>query len=82
MLALYVSEEDTTPVGVFLTERGKFRTLVEVSSPSTYGKEKIAQTIFDSLTTGITKPGEKGLINANKAKTEHKKSHKGMSPGS
>jgi hypothetical protein len=82
MLALYVSEEDTTPVGVFLTERGKFRTLVEVSSPSTYGKEIIAKTIFASLRIGITKLPEKGLIDASKAKTEHKKSHQGMSPGS
>jgi len=50
MLALYVSEEDTTPVGVFLTEQSKTVTLVEVSSPSTYGKEKIAKLLFDTLT--------------------------------
>jgi len=75
MLAVYVSEEDTTPVGVFLTETSKNRTLVEVSGPSTYGKEIISKAIFESLTTGTTKPVQKGLINASKAKTEHKKSH-------
>ena len=68
MLALYVSEEDTTPVGIFLTERGKEKTLVEVSSPSTYAKEKIAKTIFNALTTGIIPTEEKGQINAGKLK--------------
>ena len=72
MLAVYVSEEDTTPVGIFLTENGKFRTLVEVSSPSIYGKETISKAIFESLLTGKTKPAQKGLIDANKIKTGHK----------
>lgn len=68
MLAVYVSEEDTTPAGIFLTERGKDVTLVEVSSPSTYAKEKIAKTIFDALTTGIIPTEEKGQIDAGKLK--------------
>jgi len=79
MLALYISEDDTAPVGVFLTEAGRERTLVEVSSPSTYAKERIAKTIFDYLITGIKKPAEKGLIDADKGKAGHKKSHQGMS---
>jgi len=68
MLAVYISEEDTTPVGLFLTEKGKDTTLVEVASPSIYGKEKIAQTVFQALITGIINPEEKGKINAGKLK--------------
>ena len=55
MIAIYVSEEDTTPVGVFLTDRGMSSTLVEVSSPSIYGKEKIAKLLFDTLTRELKK---------------------------
>jgi hypothetical protein len=55
MIAIYVSEEDTTPVGIFLTERGFNSTFVEVSSPSTYGKEKIAKLLFDTLTKELKK---------------------------
>lgn len=70
MLAIYVSEEDTTPVGVFFTGAGAGRTLVEVSSPSVYGKETIFRIINESLTTGITKPPQKGLFDAGKEKKE------------
>ena len=55
MIAIYVSEEDTTPVGVFLTDRGMSSTFVEVSSPSIYGKEKIAKLLFDTLTRELKK---------------------------
>ncbi len=78
MLALYISEEDTTPVGIFLTETGKEKTLVEVSSPSTYGKEFIFKLVFDGLTGKLNPALKKGSIDANKTQTEHKKSHFGM----
>lgn len=68
LIALYVSEEDTTPVGVFLSEVDKTNTRVEVSSPSTYDKEFIAQIVFGSL-SGTIKPGKgKGKIDAKKTK--------------
>lgn len=41
MLAIYLSKEDTTPVGLFLKEIDANHTQVEVSSPSTYAKEFI-----------------------------------------
>ena len=48
MIAVYVSETDTTPVGVFMTiaEGG---TLVEVSSPSAFAKDDIAEKLFADL---------------------------------
>lgn len=42
MIAVYISEIDTTPVGLFFKEIDKDSTQVEVSSPSTYAKEFIA----------------------------------------
>lgn len=61
MLGIYLSDTDTTPVGIFFTEESPNNTLIEVSSPSVYAKEEIADRIF----TGI-----KELI---KPKTEEKK---------
>lgn len=55
MLAVYVSAEDTTAVGVFFKEIHPGRTLIEVSSLSTYGKETIAKTII----AGLEHKGEK-----------------------
>lgn len=49
MIAVYVSESDTTPVGVFFKEIDANNTQIEVSSPSTYAKEFIAMRIFKSL---------------------------------
>ncbi|MDD5669345.1 MAG: hypothetical protein PHE58_04870, partial [Candidatus Omnitrophica bacterium] len=49
MLAIYISSSDTTPVGIFFTEKGKNSTMIEVSSPSTYGKEFISKKIFTFL---------------------------------
>ncbi len=49
MIAFYVSESDTTPVGVFLKEIDGGATLVEVSSPSTFAKELFAQKLFYAL---------------------------------
>ncbi len=49
MIALYVSESDTTAVGVFFEEIGQNNTRIEISSPSTYAREFIAAKIFELL---------------------------------
>lgn len=49
MIALYLSQADTVPVGIFFTVEGENKTLIEVSSPSTYAKEFIAKKIFTGL---------------------------------
>ncbi|MFA5275289.1 MAG: hypothetical protein WC417_00110 [Candidatus Omnitrophota bacterium] len=49
LIALYISEEDTTPVGIFLTEIDKNTTLIEVSSPSIYAKETITKIVFTAF---------------------------------
>ena len=49
MIALYLSQTDTTPVGIFFTEEAKNKTLIEVSSPSIYAKEFIAKNIFSGI---------------------------------
>ena len=70
LIAIYVSKEDTTPVGIFLTDIGRKSTRIEVSSPSTYAKETIAKVVFTSLvepgTAIIAK--EKGTIHEGKHK--------------
>jgi hypothetical protein len=59
MIAVYLSQEDTSPVGVFFIEIGALNTQVEVSSPSTYAKELILNRIIASLE-------KKGLENEKK----------------
>ncbi|MDD5255416.1 MAG: hypothetical protein PHR11_05125 [Candidatus Omnitrophica bacterium] len=49
MFAVYVSEADTTPVGIFLSSQPAGLVLVEVSSPSTFAKETLAKTIFADM---------------------------------
>ncbi|MDD5771749.1 MAG: hypothetical protein PHO81_05890 [Candidatus Omnitrophica bacterium] len=49
MIAVYVSEADTTPVGIFFTVERKKKTLIEISSPSVYAKEYIAKNIFTGI---------------------------------
>ncbi len=48
MIAFYISEADTTPVGIFLVENGQALD-VQVSSASTYGKEHISSVLFTAL---------------------------------
>jgi hypothetical protein len=48
-IAIYLSPVDTTCVGIFFTEEAGEHTLIEVSSPSTYAKEEIANRIFSGL---------------------------------
>ncbi len=55
MIAVYVSESDTTPVGIFLKMIGRNKTQIEVSSPSTYAKEAVAKNVF-SVLEGTYKP--------------------------
>ncbi|MDD5505823.1 MAG: hypothetical protein PHR73_03615 [Candidatus Omnitrophica bacterium] len=56
MIAVYVTREDTTPAGIFFKELDKEKTLVEVSSPSTYAKELIAKRIYDYFNPAIKEP--------------------------
>lgn len=55
MIAVYVSEQDTTSVGIYFNASGH-ATEIEVSSPSTYAKELISSKIFSSFeSSGIIK---------------------------
>ena len=49
MIAIYVSQKDTTPVGIFFKEISAATTQVEVSSPSTFAKELISGKLFQAL---------------------------------
>ncbi len=49
LIAVYLSETDTTPVGIFFTEAPAGTTLVEISSPSIYAKEEISRRVFSGL---------------------------------
>jgi hypothetical protein len=49
LIAIYVSDEDTTPVGIFFKEIDKTKTRVSISSPSSYAKELISGKIFSGL---------------------------------
>lgn len=51
MLAIYLSSTDTTPVGIFFTGEAAANTLIEISSPSIYAKEEIANRIFTGIDT-------------------------------
>jgi hypothetical protein len=49
LIAIYVSDQDTTPVGIFLSSAGIDTTKIEVSSPSTFARELISRKLFSSL---------------------------------
>ena len=49
LIAVYLSSADTTPVGIFFTEEQGGSTLIEISSPSIYAKEEIANRIFTGI---------------------------------
>jgi hypothetical protein len=57
MIAVYLTQVDTTPVGIFFTREAENKTLIEVASSSTYAKEEIANRIFTGLDT-LLKPKE------------------------
>jgi hypothetical protein len=56
LIAVYVSRQDTTPVGIFLTPVDPATTKVEVSSPSTNAKECIASKIAAAFKSGSSQP--------------------------
>ena len=60
LIAVYVSKEDTTPVGLFFREISPASTQVEVSSASTYAKELIANKISRVFEQGEGLEEEKG----------------------
>jgi len=66
MIAVYVSEEDTTPVGLFFKEIDAANTQVEVSSLSTYAKEFISGKVFPVLDKKITLEELEAQIHAKK----------------
>jgi hypothetical protein len=49
LIAIYVTEEDTTPVGIFFKGVDNAKTRVSISSPSKFAKELIAEKIFSGL---------------------------------
>jgi hypothetical protein len=48
-IAIYVTEEDTTPVGIFFKRLDNNKTQVSISSPSKFAKELISGKIFSGL---------------------------------
>ncbi|MCX5711491.1 MAG: hypothetical protein NTY47_00230 [Candidatus Omnitrophica bacterium] len=67
LIAIYVSETDTTPVGIFVTKVSPEMTKVEVSSPSSFSRDLIADKVFgyiedkNSLKITVTDEQEKPL---------------------
>ena len=61
MIAIYFSSTDTTPVGIFFTEEKGLNTLIEISSPSIYAKEEIANRIFSGLAVDNQSQKEKSI---------------------
>lgn len=49
LIAIYVTEQDTTPVGIFFKALDNTKTRVLISSPSKFAKELIAGKIFSGL---------------------------------
>jgi hypothetical protein len=66
MIAIYVSESDTTPVGLFFKEVDSANIQVEVSSLSTYAKEFIAGKVFSVLDKKVSLEELEAQINAKK----------------
>ena len=73
MIAIYISELDTTPVGIFFKEEAANKTQIEVSSPSTYAKEFISSKVFAVLDNKITMDDLRAQINAKKAEEARQK---------
>jgi len=49
LTAVYVSVNDTTPVGIFVSDTGAEKTKIEVSSPSSFARDALSQKLFSSL---------------------------------
>lgn len=65
MIAIYVSESDTTPVGIFFKKIDTTNTQIEVSSPSTYAKEFIATRVFPALEKSLTAKAQIKQVSVN-----------------
>jgi len=72
MIAIYVSAQDTTPVGIFFTEEAGARTLIEISSPSTYAKEEMASRIFTGIDTLLNPKPKPNIQNQQEKKADVK----------
>ncbi len=70
MIAIYVSRQDTTPVGLFFKEVDKNNTQLEVSSPSTYAKEFISGKVFGVLAKTMTLAEIEEEVRVQKTKQE------------
>jgi len=66
LVAVYISPEDTTAVGLFFKELDANTTQIEVSSPSTYGKELIATKLFTALDKALQGKDEEEETNGKK----------------
>jgi hypothetical protein len=53
LTAIFVSQQDTTPVGIFVTAAGEDRSRIEVSSPSSAARELIARQLFTCLENSL-----------------------------
>lgn len=73
LIAVYLSEADTTPVGVFLKLLDSGATLVEISSPSTYAKEFLMEKISQDLKDLIKAEKKESLEAEAQGKTDEKK---------
>lgn len=56
LIAIYVSETDTTAVGIFFQEINNNTTKIEISSLSSYAKDLIAKGVFSLLEAKLPKP--------------------------
>ncbi|MDP3042123.1 MAG: hypothetical protein Q8N62_05305 [Candidatus Omnitrophota bacterium] len=72
MIAIYLSPTDTTPVGIFFTEETGASTLIEISSPSIYAKEEIANRIFTGIDTLLNPKPKPNIQNQQEKKTDVK----------
>lgn len=61
MIAIYLSETDTTPAGIFFTEIDARHTQIEVASPSTYARELIAEYLKSAFAGKEDEDEKEGL---------------------
>ncbi len=55
LIAGYVSETDTTPVGIFFDEIDKNNTRITVASESTFARDFVAENLFERIKTETKK---------------------------
>jgi len=64
LIAFYVSRSNTTVVGLFLTKIDEANTRLEVSSPSSYSRDIIANKLFSRLESALAPVNEEAVENA------------------